>query len=241
MGVVRREERREAAFFLSRPSPEDLLVNAREVNIMTGVFLLSPCRGKPCVSVADPLGSRKRRTREEWHHVASGRRVRGYAFSVLLPLTEGEAIVGAGTEWGTNGVNTFPAYKALPKIYIYISLSLQNLNISFSQMRKGVWEMQRELGILWLQFCPHGLVAVCLGERWSRGRSRIRAEIGPETPPAPIKRSFGWPSIWPDVPQSDWHHLLSWARVRMKLNPRKFEEMSLACFGNTSVNSHVQR
>lgn len=164
---------------------------------MTGFCLLSPCRGKPCVSVADPLGSRKRRTREEWHHVASGRRVPGYAFSVLLPLTEREAIVGAGTEWGTNGVNTFPAYKAFPKIYIYIylSLSLQNLNISFSQMRKGVWEMQRELGILWLQFCPHGLVALCLGERWSRGRSRIRAEIGPETLPCPNKKVI-WMAIY---------------------------------------------
>lgn len=50
----------------SGPSPpEDLIVHTREVNIMTGFSVLDPVQGKPWVWVTGPLGSRKRRTREE--------------------------------------------------------------------------------------------------------------------------------------------------------------------------------
>lgn len=42
---------REAAFFFRPSSPEDLIVNTREVNTMTGFSLLSPVQGKTlCVS-----------------------------------------------------------------------------------------------------------------------------------------------------------------------------------------------
>lgn len=64
MGVLGEEER-EAAFFFSGPSPpEDLIVYVREVN-MTGTQSFHPCKVKPCVSVADPLGSRKRSRRSD--------------------------------------------------------------------------------------------------------------------------------------------------------------------------------
>lgn len=74
-------------------------------------------------------------------------------------------LVLSGAQWSKSLVSTWHLPKKIKAVTLALQNQVKTLNVSFKSIKKRLLKNARELGILSPGFCPHSLVAVCLGKR----------------------------------------------------------------------------